>query len=147
MDIIDSLAFILSGFTVVLVALSLLWMVCALTGQVLARGAGRKTPAAPPPAPATPGTPGTQPPTGIPPAHVAAISAAIAAMTGGRGRIVSVRAPAHLASSWAREGRTEQFSSHRVRWDWAVTGPPHIDHDATPTDSTPAPAAPGKRTP
>ena len=42
MDMIDSLAFILSGFTVVLVALSLLWPVRALTGRLLPLGARSK---------------------------------------------------------------------------------------------------------
>lgn len=144
MDMIDSVAFILSGFAVVLVALSLLWAVCALTGRLLAFGAGSKRPS---PAVAQPKTrPTPTPSPSIPPAHLAAISAAVAVITGGRGRIVSVHVPAHLASAWASDGRTEHSSSHRVRWDWAVTGPPHVDQNSTTSSTPPAPAAASKRT-
>ncbi|AWI78266.1 hypothetical protein CEW87_02210 [Parazoarcus communis] len=137
MSVTDTLAFILTGFSVVLIALSLLWLVSALIGRLFAVAAPRPSavaavaPLAAGPSPAAPG---------IPAAHVAAITAAVAVMTGGRGRVVSVRAPAHLAVTWAREGRTEQFSSHRVRWDWAIPGPPHVDYDAPAQD--PAPAQP-----
>ena len=142
MDMIDSLAFILSGFTVVLVALSLLWAVSALTGRLLALGARSK----PTPPAAVPAKARSEPAPSIPPAHLAAISAAVAVITGGRGRIVSVHVPAHLSSAWTGEGRTEHSSSHRVRWDWAVTGPPHPDQNATTSSTPPAPAPAGKRT-
>ena len=108
-----------SGFLVVLLALALLWLVSALIGRLFATA---KLPA---PARRT----ATQPRApGIPPAHLAAIAAAVAAMTDGRGRVVTVWAPAHLTGSWASEGRSDQLGSHRVRWDWAVPGPPHVEH-------------------
>ena len=116
-----TLQFVAAGFLVVLLALALLWAVSALIGRLFsARGEA--------PAAATPKAPAPPPARGIPPAHVAAISAVVAAITDGRGRIVTVRAPAHLNGGWASEGRWDQLASHRVRWDWAVPGPPHVEH-------------------
>ncbi|MCK9258700.1 MAG: OadG family transporter subunit [Azoarcus sp.] len=134
MNMIDALTFILSGFSVVLIALALLWLVSALIGRLFAFATSRPPAAAAVAPPAPDATPAV---TGIPAAHVAAITAAVAVMTGGRGRVIAVRAPAHLAVTWAREGRTEQFSSHRVRWDWALPGPPHVDHDQPPLGPAP----------
>lgn len=64
-------------------------------------------------------------PTGVPPAHLAVIAAAIHHVFQGRGRLASVL-PAAIAAGaggaemaapidWAREGRREIFVSHRVR--------------------------------
>lgn len=128
MSAVDSLLFILVGFAVVMLALTLLWAVCALIGGLFSRL--RPAPAARIPEPAQAASSASS----IPPAHLAAISAAVAAVTGGKGRIVSVLAPAQVFTSWAQEGRTEQFSSHRVRWDWAVPGPPHVANDTPPHD-------------
>lgn len=120
----DELVFIGSGFGLVLTILALLWLVSALIGRFFAVAKAHKAPAAAPiaaPA-AAPVAPG------VPPQHLAAISAAVAMMTDGRGRVVSVRLPAHRAIAWAQEGRIEHFSSHRVRSDWANPGPPHVEH-------------------
>ncbi|MDO9599151.1 MAG: OadG family protein [Azoarcus sp.] len=138
MNMTDTLTFIASGFAIVLLALSLLWMVSAIIGRVFAGATSRLTA---PPVRTTPPSPASVDATpaaraGIPPAHLAAISAAVAVMTGGRGQVVSVRAPAHLSGAWSREGRTDQFSSHRVRWDWDVAAP-----------STAGPKAPEQRPP
>ncbi|AWK89371.1 OadG family transporter subunit [Azospirillum thermophilum] len=114
--------FILGGFTVVMGILALLYGVMALIGRAFV-GRGQQ------PAPAPAARPAAAPaaPPGIPPHHLAAIAAAVAAVTGGRGRVLRVTAPPHKATSWALHGRSEQFASHRVRWDWAVPGPPHIE--------------------
>lgn len=114
MALAESLRFILAGFAVVLVALSLLWLLSALMGRLFAAAAGRVTAGPPRPDGSLPG---------IPAAHLAAISAAVAVLTGGRGRVLTVRAPGHLSGSWASEGRSDQFSSHRVRWDWPLGRP------------------------
>lgn len=125
MILVDALGFVLSGFALVLATLALLWMVSAAIGRVFAtttRHAMRT--AAPPP------DQRSAMPT-IPFTHVAAIAAAVAVVTDGRGRVVTVRAPGHLAAGWSHEGRSDHASSHgnRVRWDWAMPGPPHTDHD------------------
>lgn len=133
MNAVDSLAFILVGFAVVMIALGMLWGVSALIGRIFVRF----TTVSPTPTPmmdaclAPARSPGT-----IPPAHIAAITAAVAAITQGKGRVVSVLAPAQVFTSWAQEGRTEQFSSHRVRWDWAVPGPPHVSNEVPANDDS-----------
>lgn len=119
----DSLAFAGRGFGIVMVVLALLWLVNAALGRLFVRLSGDRE-AVTRFAPAAPNRSG-----GPPPQHIAAISAAVAVLTEGRGRVVAVRAAPHVAAAWAQEGRIEQFSSHRVRWDWAVPGPPHVDHE------------------
>lgn len=54
---------------------------------------------------------------GIPPDHLAVIAATIHHLFRGRARIASLVAagPAHSAIDWAREGRRDIFSSHRLR--------------------------------
>lgn len=108
------LSFILGGLAVVIGILALLWGVMELVGRVFI---GRET-VRPTPLPATPAG-------RVPAHHLAAIAAAVAAITDGRGRVVRVTAAPHRAHAWAQHGRTEQFASHRVRWSWAVPGPPH----------------------
>ncbi|HYH18014.1 MAG TPA: OadG family transporter subunit [Azospirillum sp.] len=120
--------FILGGFAVVMGILALLAGAVALLGRVF-------TARAPAPAALTPVTPAPVAP-GIPPHHLAAIAAAVAAITDGRGRVVRVVAPPHQAQAWAQHGRTRHFASHRVRWDWAVPGPPHLDPPRTGTTET-----------
>jgi Na+-transporting methylmalonyl-CoA/oxaloacetate decarboxylase gamma subunit len=120
----DELTFIGTGFGLVLSILALLWMISAVIGRVYTASHQPKTvPVAAAPAAAA------APVAGIPPGHLAVISAAVAMMTDGRGRVVSVRLPAHQATAWAQEGRIEHFSSHRVRSDWAIPGPPHVEHE------------------
>ncbi|WP_109107755.1 hypothetical protein [Azospirillum sp. TSO35-2] len=120
----QQILFILGGFAVVMGTLALLHGVMALIGRAFV---GREPPAAPSP-----------PPAGIPPHHLAAIAAAVATITGGRGRVLRVTAPAHMAAGWTQHGRTEQFASHRVRWGWAVPGPPHADNPHPPSAALPA---------
>lgn len=126
----DSLAFVLVGFAVVLIALVMLWGVSSLIGRNFRRfGSTPSRPGKPVEKGLIPHAP---PETTIPPDHIAAIAAAVAELTDGRGRIVSVLAPAQVFTQWAQEGRTEQFSSHRVRWDWAVPGPPPANNNDSP---------------
>jgi len=110
----SDLAFILTGFGIVIAVLCFLWLVCVLVGWL---HRDRRPPVsvekeAPGPAHSP-----------IPGAHLAAISAAIAEMFPGRHRIVHVYAPGHKAMGWVDEGRFEISTSHRVRWDWASPGP------------------------
>ena len=115
------LLFILGGLVVVMGILALLWGVMELVGRIFV---GREARSAPAPRPAAPLL---ATPPGIPAHHVAAIAAAVAAITGGRGRVVRVTAAPHQAQAWSQHGRAELFASHRVRWNWAVPGPPHRD--------------------
>lgn len=143
MDILDEFGFILSGFAVVMGALTMLWLVSASMGRlftVINRASVAKPAAA---APAPVAQPGFA--TGIPAGHIAAITAAVAVLTSGRGRVVQVRAPAHVSAVWAQSGRTEQFSSHRVRWDWAIPGPPHVEQDVAAVGTSQPPLPPAKK--
>ena len=108
------LTFILGGLTVVMSVLALLWGVMTLVGRAFVR---REAVAAPSPAP-LPAAPAA--PAGVPPHHLAAITAAVAAMTDGRGRVVRVTAAPHRSHEWAQHGRTELFASHRVRSPWTT---------------------------
>ncbi|NYZ17949.1 hypothetical protein HL658_35875 [Azospirillum sp. RWY-5-1] len=108
---------IVGGLTVVIGVLALLWGATALVGRLFAGAPPPMVPAAP--SPAKPA---------VPPHHLAAIAAAVAVMTGGRGRVVRVTALPHRAEGWTQHARAGHAAGHRVRWDWAVPGPPHIDH-------------------
>ncbi|HEY5763182.1 MAG TPA: OadG family transporter subunit [Rhodocyclaceae bacterium] len=134
---LDSLAFILSGFAVVMGALALLWAVSALIGRAFTIAATANTTPRPP-------TPAAAP--GVPAAHVAAISAAVAVITGGRGRVVAVRAPADVANAWALGGRANQLASRRERGNWAHLPATRTRSDSSSPQSKPPPDS-GRRKP
>jgi Na+-transporting methylmalonyl-CoA/oxaloacetate decarboxylase gamma subunit len=143
MSLGDQIVLVLFGFGIVLTVLALLWLVSASVGRLFVLRetavAHAAAAAAGPPRPAV--APALA--AGMPAAHAAAIAAAVAVVTGGRGRVAAVHLPAHQAATWAQSGRLEQYSSHRVRWDWAVPGPPHVDHQgAVHHEPPPAPAVP-----
>ncbi|MCB1760967.1 MAG: OadG family protein [Gammaproteobacteria bacterium] len=110
----SEIAFILLGFGIVMAVLALLWLVCVLIGFTQST---RTVPVASETAAQQAG------PAPLPAAHLAAISAAIAAVLPGPHRIIRVYAPGHKAPGWVEEGRFELSNSHRIRWDWAITGP------------------------
>jgi Na+-transporting methylmalonyl-CoA/oxaloacetate decarboxylase gamma subunit len=110
----SEMGFILLGFGIVVAVLALLWLVCVLIGLTQTRQSA--------PSPAGEESWQAAPPQ-IPAAHLAAISAALATMLPGPHRIIRVYAPGHKAPSWVEEGRFELSNSHRIRWDWAITGP------------------------
>ena len=91
------------GFLVVVFALTLLWAITALIGKIFIG----MEPATPAPAAVTP-VGGDDPSE----EEVVAITAVVTAMMGRRSRIVSIRTG---AKDWNREGRREQFASHRIR--------------------------------
>lgn len=76
---------------------------------------------APAPAAATPAAPAPVPEigAGVPPSHLVAIAAAVHHVFKGRARLASVLPAGHsgamLTVDWAREGRRDIFTSHRVR--------------------------------
>ena len=87
---------ILTGFAVVMGALTVLWAITALVGQVMIRAGRTKSTAAPVPASTEPG---------IPAHHLVAIVAAVDAVFDRPHRIVAVEAPPHRVAGWARQGR------------------------------------------
>ncbi len=131
----DDLQLIAVGFFVVMSVLTALWAICSCIGLVFKsvenRHGREKPPAAskgPRDNPNIAAIPGATPvltepkgAEGLPPHHLAAITAAVAVSLGRQPhRIVTVSAPAHSNEAWAQEGRMEQFSSHRVRWRWDI---------------------------
>jgi len=115
--VIAQVVFVLQGFGLVLTVLALLWLVSALLGRLFGtRPAKAKAVAlsAPSASRATAAVPAGK----VPAAHIAAITAAVAVATSGRGRIVRVHAPAHGATGWVGVGRAHQALGHRTRWDW-----------------------------
>ena len=99
----------LAGMLMVMITLTILWGVCALTAKLI----GILTPpaaAAPVPAPAAKAEPATS--DAIPPEIVAVIAAAVATVAGNRVRIVSIKPQ---SSSWEKAGRQSVLSSHRIR--------------------------------
>jgi len=101
----EHLAFIGSGFAIVIAVLASLWGVCVLVGLGFK---DRKSNTAQK----------QEPFEGVPPQHVAAISAVLAQVMDSPYRVVSVSAPAHRSLAWEEEGRFEQAAAHRVRWNW-----------------------------
>lgn len=141
----ESIAYQLSGLLVVLVALGGIWILLEISGAVFRRNAGgkRTTPSAPKPAAEAPITEIPQAGAEVSPLTCALITATVHAASQGRARILSVSSPepealhaiiaaavhtvfegrarvvsvnpVHSDPSWAREGRRDIFSSHRIR--------------------------------
>ena len=121
---VEQIVFILQGFGLVMAVLALLWLISALLGRVLGNvGAGAAPPAKAPP------TPAPAPRSGIPTGHLAAIAAAVAVATSGRGRVVRILAPAHGSAGWIGAGRTGSLLNKRVRWDWQT---PELTQPSSP---------------
>lgn len=138
MTFLDQVFLVALGFGIVLTVLASLWLVSALMGRVfIAREAALARAAS---AAAAPQAPAPQPVVapGVPAAHVAAITAAVAVLTGGRGRVASVSLPPHQAGAWAQSGRLEQYSSHHLHYNWTIPGPPHTEQ-AAPVHHEPPP--------
>ncbi len=106
-DWIDHISTLATGLATVLGVLVSLWGACALIGAPFARRGAAG------PAPAVSG----EPRHGVPPEHVAAVSAAVAAAVDGPHRIVRISAPSHRPPGWSLEGRFESFGAHRMPWD------------------------------
>jgi hypothetical protein len=110
----ESIVYQLNGLIVVFLALGSIWGLLSLTGAWFKKHEKRLAPAAQP-------APATQPSAAsaanaadtTPPGLIVAITAAVHAACGGRARVVSVSPSA--TGDWAREGRRQIFSSHKVR--------------------------------
>lgn len=112
------LSLIFGGLAVVMGVLTLLWGATALVGRLFAARPPADT-ALPVPAP----IPATVSTAAVPPHHVAAIAAAVAVVTGGRGRVVRVAAATPAALAWVQQGRAELFASHRLHAGWPASSP------------------------
>jgi len=113
----EQLVFIVQGFGLVMSVLALLWFVSALLGRIFQTRPPRPA-SAPPSASAVGAAPTPAVKSGVPPAHLAAIAAAVAVATSGRGRVVRVVAPAHGAAGWVGAGRAQHAQGHRTRAAW-----------------------------
>jgi len=137
----EQLVFIVQGFGLVVGVLALLWLISAVLGRVFT-AAERRRAAEPTPASssAVGAAPGPAVSAGVPPAHVAAIAAAVAVATSGRGRVVRVVAPAHGASGWVGSGRSQHGHGHRIRAGWTqakLAAPRRSSSPATAEDVRP----------
>ena len=113
---LDQLALILTGFSIVIGVLSGLWGACALVAL------GFREKGSPAVAPVSPSAPVTASSEGtVPPHHLVAIAAAVAAVMSSPYRIVNIDAPPQNADNWKVEGR---FNTHRVHWGWHVINLP-----------------------
>lgn len=113
---LDNLELIGTGFALVMTVLASLWGACEVIGFAFTR----RKPAPVEPAPEAAETSVAE---GVPPHHLAAISAAVAHVMGSSAQIIHVQAPAHLVDGWPMEGRIETFTAHRIRTDWGPTRP------------------------
>ena len=154
----EELELVALGFTVVVMVLIALWGTTAAVGQVFIRNARAEAAAkeraaqaaqVPQTRPAGASGPETATASGIPPHHLAAIGAAVAAMSGGRYRVVNVDIPPHAMPAWINEGRFEHMSSHggRAGAGWMQAGPPHVDHPIHDINPLPSADSQQKRTP
>ena len=108
----DSLVFQLNGLIVVFMALCSIWLLLEISGLVFRRRAivapAVDRIAFQAPVDAAAGAP-------VSGATVAAIFAAVHVTLNSRRLRISAITPAPTAADWAREGRREIFSSHRMR--------------------------------
>jgi hypothetical protein len=104
---LQNLIFISSGFGIVMSVLVALWGVCAAVGYCFKMVDKKAT---------ITQQVVTQ---DIPPAHVAAITAAVATLSSTY-RIISVDAPPHLSITWASQGRHAYHAERRTRMTWAA---------------------------
>lgn len=101
----------LAGMLMVMVTLTILWGVCALTAKLVHVFLPEPSAAAALKAkPAVSHQP--EAPAGIAPEIVAVIAAAVATATGQSHRIVSIKP---MSTSWERAGRQSVLTSHRIR--------------------------------
>lgn len=112
----DSLVYQLNGLIVVFIALSSIWAAVTTIGWWFERRRRNNLKTLPAPVPAPPQSAPVlaNADTGGPsPAVLAVLSAAIHVACGARARIVAIASPD--TGDWAREGRRQIFSSHKVR--------------------------------
>lgn len=113
----EHLELILSGFSIVIGVLAMLWavtfVIAIITNAKPAPTAPAKTavPSAPAPVAAEGASTG-----GVPAAHLAVIAAAVAASFDTPHRLLSVSGARAHVSAWTQQGLFEHFASHRMPW-------------------------------
>jgi Na+-transporting methylmalonyl-CoA/oxaloacetate decarboxylase gamma subunit len=103
----------LAGMLMVMITLTILWGVCALTAKLIQIFAPEPKAIASPvakPAEASTATPDAH--TGIPIEIIAVIAAAVTTVTGKSHRIISIKP---MSTSWEKAGRQSVLTSHRLR--------------------------------
>ncbi|SDK51155.1 OadG family protein [Aliiruegeria lutimaris] len=115
---LEALGIIGTGFAVVMSVLASLWGACALVGFFFTREKKEQqaTKAAPVPPRAAVASRA-----GVPPHHLAAISAAVSEIFGPGYVVTRVAAPSHVVTDWPIEGRKDTFAGRRIRTAWGPT--------------------------
>lgn len=116
---LESLGLIGTGFAVVISVLASIWAACALVGSFFIRA--EKAEASAKPSAAVPPRAAVAARAGVPPHHLAAISAAVAGIFGPGYVVTRVAAPSHKVTEWPIEGRKDTFQGRRIRKDWGPT--------------------------
>lgn len=101
----------LLGLLAIVIALVAIFRVSALR-QELEKSSQRQLQAPPAPATKAPAPAQSAAAEGIPQEIVAVIAAAVATMTGGSRRVLSIKP---MSTSWERAGRQSVLTSHRIR--------------------------------
>jgi sodium pump decarboxylase gamma subunit len=107
----------LAGMLMVMVTLTILWGVCALTAKLISVLQPESKPPVTAPAKAAttpaPAAPVSNDSSSIAPEIIAVIAAAVATVSGNKPvRIVSIKP---MSTSWERAGRQSVLTSHRIR--------------------------------
>jgi sodium pump decarboxylase gamma subunit len=102
----------LAGMLMVLITLTILWGVCALTAKLIQVLMPERAPAPPRPQPAAAAQVNPAAPERISPELVAVIAAAVATATGRSHRIISIK---RQSTHWEKAGRQSVLTSHRIR--------------------------------
>ncbi|PRY26116.1 oxaloacetate decarboxylase gamma subunit [Aliiruegeria haliotis] len=115
---IENLAVIGTGFAVVMSVLVAIWAACAGVGTFFNREKKESKPTEASPAPPRAAVASRA---GVPPHHLAAITAAVADVFGPGYVVTRVAAPSHVVTDWPIEGRKDTFQGRRIRTAWGPT--------------------------
>ena len=113
---LESLTIIGTGFAVVMSVLAAIWGACAGIGFFFTR---EKKEAKPTKASPVPPRAAVASRAGVPPHHLAAITAAVSEVFGPGYVVTRVAAPSHVVTDWPIEGRKDTFADSRClkcRW-------------------------------
>ncbi|NDR56454.1 OadG family protein [Aliiruegeria sabulilitoris] len=115
---LEALGIIGTGFAVVMSVLASLWAACSLVGYFFTREKKEQKPTEAAPVPPRAAVASRA---GVPPHHLAAISAAVSEIFGPGYVVTRVAAPSHVVTDWPIEGRKDTFAGRRIRTAWGPT--------------------------
>ncbi len=115
---LDNLGLIGTGFAVVMSVLAMIWGACTVIGLYFTRAPKPQKPTEASPVPPRAAVASRA---GVPPHHLAAISAAVADNIGPGNKVTRVAAPTHDVTDWPIEGRKDTFAGRRIRTAWGPT--------------------------